>query len=85
MSLEIRGSSSSRITQQQAGMATAGDLMTLQQQIRQEIADSLQRIREEMHTDNLRQTAWNQQHLQCDAEALSMSCRNSQTVQDHAT
>ena len=31
-------------------MATAADLMTLQQQIRQEIADSLQRVREEMHT-----------------------------------
>ena len=31
-------------------MATAAYLMTLQQQIRQEIADSLQRVREEMHT-----------------------------------
>ena len=31
-------------------MATAADLVTLQQQIRQEIADSLQRVREEMHT-----------------------------------
>ena len=47
--LEIRGSSSSRITLHQAGMGTAADLMTLQQQIRQEIADSLQRVHEEMH------------------------------------
>ena len=31
-------------------MATAADLMTLQQQIRQEMTDSLQRVREEMHT-----------------------------------
>ena len=31
-------------------MATAADLMTLQQQIRQEMADSLQRVREDMHT-----------------------------------
>ena len=31
-------------------MATAAELMTLQQEIRQEIADSLQRVREEMHT-----------------------------------
>ena len=31
-------------------MATTADLMTLQQQIRQEMADSLQRVREEMHT-----------------------------------
>ena len=31
-------------------MATPPDLMTLQQQIRQEIADSLQRARQEMHT-----------------------------------
>ena len=31
-------------------MATTADLMTLLQQIRQEIADSLQRVREEMHT-----------------------------------
>ena len=38
------------VAQQQAGMATTADLMTLQQQIRQEIADSLQRVREEMHT-----------------------------------
>ena len=30
-------------------MATTADLMTLQQQIRKEIADSLQRVREEMH------------------------------------
>ena len=34
---------------QQAGMATTADL-TLQQQIRPEIADSLQRVREEIHT-----------------------------------
>ena len=31
-------------------MATEADLMTLQQQIRQEIVDSLQRVRDEMHT-----------------------------------
>ena len=31
-------------------MATTADLMTLQQQIRLEMADSLQRVREEMHT-----------------------------------
>ena len=31
-------------------MATAADLVTVQQQIRQEMADSLQRVREEMHT-----------------------------------
>ena len=31
-------------------MATTADFMTLQQQIRQEIAESLQRLREEMHT-----------------------------------
>ena len=31
-------------------MATTADLMTLQQQIRQEIVDSLQRVREGMHT-----------------------------------
>ena len=31
-------------------MATTADLMTLHQQIRQEMADSLQRVREEMHT-----------------------------------
>ena len=31
-------------------MATAADLVTLQQQIRQELAGSLQRVREEMHT-----------------------------------
>ena len=31
-------------------MATTADSMTLQQQIRQEVADSLQRVREEMHT-----------------------------------
>ena len=31
-------------------MATTADLITLQQQIRQEMADSLQRVREEMHT-----------------------------------
>ena len=31
-------------------MATTADLMRLQQQIRQELADSLQRVREEMHT-----------------------------------
>ena len=37
------------VAKQQAGMATA-DLMTLQQQIRQEIVDSLQRVREGMHT-----------------------------------
>ena len=30
-------------------MATTADLMTLQQQIRQEMADSLQRVREETH------------------------------------
>ena len=47
---EIRSSSSSRLTEHQAGMATAADLITLQQQIRQEIADSLQRVREDMHT-----------------------------------
>ena len=35
---------------QQAGIATTADLMTLQQQIRQEMADSSQRVREEMHT-----------------------------------
>ena len=38
------------VAQQQAGMATAADLMTLQQQIRQDIVDSLQRVREGMHT-----------------------------------
>ena len=48
--LEIRGRSSSRITKQQACMATAADLLTLQQQVRQEIADSMQQVREEMHT-----------------------------------
>ena len=31
-------------------MATTADLMKLQQQIRQEMTDSLQRVREEMHT-----------------------------------
>ena len=31
-------------------MAAAADLITLQQQIRQEMADSLQRLREELHT-----------------------------------
>ena len=31
-------------------MATTADLITLQQQIRQEMADSFQRLREEMHT-----------------------------------
>ena len=31
-------------------MATTADLMTLQQQIRQEMTDSLQRVREEVHT-----------------------------------
>ena len=31
-------------------MTTTADLMTLQQQIRQEMADSLQRLPEEMHT-----------------------------------
>ena len=31
-------------------MATAADLVTVQQQIRQKLADSLQRVREEMHT-----------------------------------
>ena len=31
-------------------MATTADLTTLRQQIRQEMADSLQRVREEMHT-----------------------------------
>ena len=38
------------VAQQQAAMATTADLMTLQQQIRQEIVDSLQRVRERMHT-----------------------------------
>ena len=32
------------------GMATTSDLLTLQQQIRHKMADSLQRVREEMHT-----------------------------------
>ena len=31
-------------------MGTTADLMTLQQQIRQDMADPLQRVREEMHT-----------------------------------
>ena len=37
------------VAQQQAGVATA-DLMTLQQQIRQEIGDSLQRVRDGVRT-----------------------------------
>ena len=78
--LELRGSSSSRITWQQAGMATTADLMTLQQQIRQELAE-LQRVRENAH-GNQWQTGCNQQHLQCHTDALSRSCRNSQAVQD---
>ena len=46
---EIRGSSGNRVTLHQAGVATAADSATLQQQIRQEMTDSLQRVREEMH------------------------------------
>ena len=38
------------VAQQQTGVASTADLMTLQQQIRQEMADSLQRLREEMQT-----------------------------------
>ena len=38
------------VAQQQAAMATTADLMTLQQQIRQEIVDSLQRVRDGVHT-----------------------------------
>ena len=38
------------MTKQLAGMAATADLLKLQQQIRQDIADSLQRVREEMHT-----------------------------------
>ena len=45
-----RSAAGAAVAEQQAGMATAADSMTLQQQIRQEMADSLQRVREEMHT-----------------------------------
>ena len=38
------------VAQLQANMATTADLMTLQQQIRRDMADSLKRVREEMHT-----------------------------------
>ena len=41
-----RSAAAAAVAQQRAGMATTADLMTLQQQIRQEIADSLQRVRE---------------------------------------
>ena len=41
------------VAKQQTGMATTADLVTLQQQIRQEMADSLQRVREEMHTQSM--------------------------------
>ena len=61
--LEIRGSRSSHI----ASMATTADLMTLQQQLRQEIANSLQRVREDM-------ADWMQ------SGASPVPCRGSQQV-----
>ena len=45
-----RSAADAAVAWQQAGMATTADLMTLQQQISQEMADSLQRVREEVHT-----------------------------------
>ena len=44
-----RSAVAAAVALQQAGMATTADLITLQHQIRQEQADSLQRVREEMH------------------------------------
>ena len=46
------------------------------------MADSLQQVREEMHTAINGRLRRNQQHLQCHAEDLSRSCRSSQAVQN---
>ena len=69
---EIREGSSLRTTLQQAGMATTADFMTLQQQLRKDIADFLQGVREEMHT------AINGRPMQ--SAASPVPCRGSQQV-----
>ena len=63
-------------------MATAADLMTLQQQIRQELADSLRGVREEMDTAISGRLDAINSISQCHAKALSRSCRNSQAERE---
>ena len=60
------------MTQQQAGMSTTADLETLQQHMRQDIADTFQRVREEMHTSMA--------DLIQPAAFLQVPCRGSQQV-----
>ena len=76
-----RSAAAAAVAQQQAGMATTADLMTVAaaEQTRDgSLAASPSGNAHGKHW----QTGCNQQHLQCHAEDLSRSRRSSQAVQD---